>query len=85
MLYDFHAWQNGKRSGTVHATYLVYGIKKVAQANGHSQQDGDVEMASSPPEIEPAVDEVAVTTLSLLAEESLKGTNCWPSRRNGLD
>lgn len=79
MLYDFHAWQNDKHSGAVHATYMVYGVKKVAQANGHSQQDADVEMTSSPPEIEEAIEEVPVTTLSLVAEESLKGTGfCLP-------
>lgn len=79
MLYDFHAWQNDKRSGAVHATYMVYGVRKAAQANGHSQQDGDVEMTSSPPEIDEAMEEVPVTTLSLVPEESLKGTSlCLP-------
>ncbi|ROW05595.1 hypothetical protein VSDG_00282 [Cytospora chrysosperma] len=72
MLYDFHAWQNDKRPGAVHATYMVYGVRKAAQANGHSQQDGDVEMTSSPPEIDEAMEEVPVTTLSLVPEESLK-------------
>lgn len=74
MLYDFHSWQNGKRAGAVHATYMIYGIKKPAQTNGHSQQDEDVEMASSPPELAPHADRVALTTLSLVAEESLGGT-----------
>lgn len=83
MLYDFHTWQNGKHSGTVHATYMVYGTKKAAQTNGHSQQDGDVQMASSPPDMEPAAEEVAVTTLSLLAEENLKGTSCRLSLLKG--
>lgn len=73
MLYEFHSWQNGKRSGSVHATYMLYGTRKVTHTNGHSQQDGDVEMASSPPELEPAVDDGPVTTLSLVAEESLEG------------
>ncbi|KUI55114.1 DNA polymerase delta subunit 3 [Cytospora mali] len=72
MLYDFHAWQNNKRSGAVHATYMVYGIKKAAQTNGHSQHDGDVEMTSSPPEVGEAAEEVPVMTLSLVAEENLK-------------
>ncbi|ROW09528.1 hypothetical protein VMCG_02340 [Cytospora schulzeri] len=74
MLYDFHAWQNEKHSGLVHATYIVYGVKKATQenGNGHSQQDGDVEMTSSSPEVEEAVEEIPVTTLSLVAEESLK-------------
>ncbi|KAK7748920.1 CDC27 protein [Cytospora paraplurivora] len=66
MLYGFHAWQNDKRSGTVHATYMVYGAKKVAHANGHSQQDGDVEMSSSSPDVEGAAEE----DLQLLADVS---------------
>lgn len=73
MLYEFHAWQNGKRSGSVHATYMLYGTRKTAKTNGHSQQDGDVEMTSSPPQIDSAVDDGPVKTLSLVAEESLKG------------
>jgi DNA polymerase delta subunit 3 len=73
MLYEFHTWQNGKRSGSVHATYMLYGIRKNAQTNGHSQQDGDVEMTSSPPELGSAVDDGPVITLSLVAEASLKG------------
>jgi DNA polymerase delta subunit 3 len=69
----FHTWQNGRHSGSVHATYMLYGIRKTDQTNGHSQQDGDVEMTSSPPEIESALDDGPVITLSLVAEESLKG------------
>ncbi|KAI3401384.1 hypothetical protein diail_11468 [Diaporthe ilicicola] len=72
MLYEFHAWQNGKRSGSVHATYMLCGIRKAAHANGHPQQDGDVAMASSPPEIQPMSDDGPVLTLSVVAEESLK-------------
>lgn len=74
MLYEFHAWQNGKRSGSVHATYMLYGTRKAAQTNGHSQKEGDVEMASSPPEPEVVSDDGPVVTLSVVAEESLKGT-----------
>lgn len=79
MLYDFHATHNEKRPGTVHATYMVYGVKKSVQANGHFQQDGDVEMTSSAPEGEETMEDVPVTTLSLVAEESLEGTGfCIP-------
>lgn len=74
MLYDYHSWQNGKKPGTVHATYMIYGIKKSAQANGHSQRDEDVEMASSPPEPAPQAEEVPLKTLSLVAEDNLGGT-----------
>lgn len=73
MLYEFHTQQNAKSSGSVHATYMLYGIRKTTQTNGHSQQDGDVHMTSSPPELESAVDDCPVITLSLVAEESLKG------------
>lgn len=73
MLYEFHNEQNVKRSGSVHATYMLYGIRKNAQTNGHSQHDGDVHMTSSPPELESAVDDGPVITLALVAEESLKG------------
>ncbi|KAF3767512.1 hypothetical protein M406DRAFT_338265 [Cryphonectria parasitica EP155] len=72
MLYDYHGWQNGKRSGAVHATYMIYGNKKSVHTNGHSQQDGDVEMTSSPPEPMSVAEEVPVMTLSLVAEENLK-------------
>lgn len=75
MLYDFHNWQNGKKPGAVHATYMIYGTKQNAQANGHSQPDEDVEMTSSPPEPPPQAEEVQVATLCLVAEESLTGTS----------
>lgn len=71
MLYEFHTLQNGKRSGSVHATYMLYGIRKTGQTNGHSQQDGDVEMMSSPP-VDSTMDGGPVTTLSIVAEENLK-------------
>lgn len=73
MLYEFHTEQNGKRSGSVHATYMLYGFRKAAPTNGHSQQDGDVEMMSSPPELESVADGGPVITLSLVSEESLEG------------
>lgn len=79
MLFDFHDWQNGKRAGAVHATYMIYGAQKAtyanANANGHSQRSEDVEMTSSPPEATPVVEEVPLITLSLVAEENLTGMN----------
>ncbi|POS80696.1 hypothetical protein DHEL01_v200893 [Diaporthe helianthi] len=72
MLYEFHTWQNGKHSGSVHATYMLCGLRKTGQTNGHSQQDGDVEMTSSSPEVGSTVDDGSVITLSLVAEETLK-------------
>jgi DNA polymerase delta subunit 3 len=75
MLFDFHKWQNGKRPGSVHATYLVYGTKKDEHASSQPQQsqDGDVDMMSSMPEQEENDDAVPVQTLSLIPEDELKG------------
>lgn len=84
MLYEFHSWQNGKKSGTVHATYMIYGIKKTLQTNGHSQQDEDVEMTSSPPGSAPQAEQVPLVTLSLVAEGNLTGTRCHHQRRSAL-
>lgn len=71
MLYDFHKYQNDRRPGTVHATYLIYGTKKAAeQQNG---ADGDIEMTSSMPETESLGETVSVFSLSLVAEDILKG------------
>lgn len=74
MLYDFHSWQNGKKSGAVHATYMIYGTKRTSRTNGHSQQSEDVEMTSSPPESGPQAEQVPLSTLSLVAEDNLGGT-----------
>lgn len=87
MLYDFHSWQIGKKAGTVHATYMIYGTKQKARANGHSQQGEDVEMASSPPESAPQAEEVSLVTLSLVAEENLSGTvhcHCLYTHNSGV-
>ncbi|KAB5572368.1 DNA polymerase subunit Cdc27 [Coniochaeta sp. 2T2.1] len=75
MLYDFHKWQNGKRAGSVHATYLVYGTKKDDHAGSQQQpsQDGDIDMMSSAPEPEAEEDVVPVQTLAIVSEEELKG------------
>lgn len=81
MLYDFHKWQNGKRPGSVHATYLIYGTKKDEHASTQPQptQDDDVDMMSSIPEPEEDDDMVPVRTLSLVPEDRLKGPSAlWP-------
>lgn len=70
MLYDFHKWQNEKRPGSVHATYLIYGTKKEEEAQGNP--DGDIEMSSSPPEPE-FQDVVTRHTLQLVPESELTG------------
>jgi len=71
MLYDFHKYQNERRPGTVHATYLIYGVKKTSkQQNG---ADGDIEMTSSMPETESHGETAPLFSLSLVAEDILKG------------
>ena len=72
MLYDFYKSQNDRKPGTIHATYMVYGVaKSTAQ-----QQDGDVEMTDSQPSEDghgPYSDQVLTQTLSLVKEEQLQG------------
>ncbi|KAK1598144.1 DNA polymerase subunit Cdc27 [Colletotrichum navitas] len=68
MLYEFHRSQNSMRPGTIHATYLIYGIQKAMKV----QEDGDVEMTSSPPDAEPLSDEVATHSLILVPGDRLK-------------
>lgn len=76
MLYEFHKWQNDKKPGSLHATYLVYGtMKKVDQ-----RQDEDVEMSgtqTSEDDHAPFSDEVATQTLSLVKEEQLQGKQSY--------
>jgi DNA polymerase delta subunit 3 len=72
MLYDFHKWQNDKRPGSLHATYLVYGTQRKAE------QDGDVEMTDSMSDSGiPFSDEVPTKTLSLVKEEQLQGRSAF--------
>lgn len=61
MLYEFHRKQNAKHSGSVHATYVVTGIKIRTVTPKPSQQDpdGDSTMRSSPPLPDPSSPVVA--------------------------
>ncbi|KAF5504921.1 DNA polymerase delta subunit 3 [Colletotrichum siamense] len=68
MLYEFHRSQNAMRPGTIHATYLIYGIRKVENV----QEDGDVEMTSSLPDVEPLSEDVVTYSLSLVPGDRLK-------------
>lgn len=73
MLFDFHAYQNAQKANSVHATYLIHGTKA-------TQEDGDVEMASSAPEHEPLSETVSTTALTLVREENLPGNDAtYPS------
>jgi DNA polymerase delta subunit 3 len=56
MLYDFHTHENAKRPGSVHATYLLAGYKKVngkEKSSSENRQNGvhheDEPVPSSPP------------------------------------
>ncbi|KAK0266229.1 hypothetical protein LTS02_000659 [Friedmanniomyces endolithicus] len=84
MLYDFHRNQNAKKPGTVHATYLITGVKQTERpaTNGmHSQRDGeDTVMQSSPllpsssalkPDEHDDEEPNAVQTVMLVKQESL--------------
>lgn len=83
MLYDFHKWQNDKRPGSLHATYIIYGIKsKPAQA------DGDVEMTDSQVSEDmdaPFSDLVPAYTLSLVRQEQLEGESGSDRFNNSRD
>ncbi|KAH7063444.1 DNA polymerase subunit Cdc27 [Macrophomina phaseolina] len=84
MLYHFHATENEKNRGSVHATYVITGTKvpqSAPHANGaRSHADTDVPMRSSPipsslPDA-PAVEEERspkVTLVKLVREEDLEG------------
>ena len=84
MLYEFYTYENRKRPGSVHATYLLYGTQDpaVARANGASQQDGeDISMTSSPfmsslPQDEENAQEPPIKAMSVVREENLDGNTC---------
>jgi len=70
MLYEYHKYQNAQKPDSIHATYLVYGVKK----SEASQEDGDVDMASSMPDQDETPDVVHSNTLTLVREEDLTET-----------
>ena len=82
MLYDFHKQQNAKKPESIHATYLLSGIKREEPAtNGDTKKDndGDNYMQSSPimsssipvPEDEQSAAAPPVLSISLVREEDL--------------
>ncbi|KAF2083170.1 hypothetical protein K490DRAFT_70080 [Saccharata proteae CBS 121410] len=83
MLFEFHATQNAKKPGSVHATYIVTGTKRKSGAitNGSNTQDGDGDsfMRSSPfqssiPDQDQDRDpeeDLKVTSITLTREEDL--------------
>jgi DNA polymerase delta subunit 3 len=83
MLYEFHRQQNGKKPGTVHATYLLSGTKRVEEpvpTNSKVKKDGEDEymqsspfLASSMPQIEDGSGAANVLSITLVREENLEG------------
>lgn len=87
MLFEFHQKENKKKSGSVYATYMLAGTKKVQRIHGHGAPkvtNGDIPMPSSPPlppSSMPAASQateqleeassVPVKTISLCREEDL--------------
>lgn len=69
MLFDFHKQQNSVKPSSLHATYILYGVK----ARHGAQSDGDVEMSSSMPQSGYLSEDVPLTTMTLVAEEDLEG------------
>lgn len=82
MLYEFHRQQNSKKPGTIHATYLLAGVKRpdTQITNGAAKDGEDHYMQSSPfmnssmPQLEHGTGESGVLTISLVKEEELEGT-----------
>ncbi len=83
MLYEFHRQQNGKKPGTIHATYLLSGTKRVEELvprNGEVKKDGEDDymqsspfLASSMPQIEDGSGAANVLSITLVREENLEG------------
>jgi DNA polymerase delta subunit 3 len=81
MLYEFHQQQNAKKPGTIHATYLIAGMKrKETHPATHSvKKDGEDDyMQSSPfvsssiPQPSEGTGETSVLSISLAREEDLE-------------
>lgn len=81
MLYEFHRQQNGKKPGTIHATYLLAGVKNVPKASISQVEHGEGEddymqsspfMGSSMPQADDAVGPRTLT-ITLTREEDLAG------------
>lgn len=86
MLYDFHRQQNAKRSGSIHATYLVSGVRAkknetAGTGNGRDGEDSFMQsspyMSSSLPQPEDLSDEQPVHSICLTREEDLGGGCLW--------
>lgn len=78
MLFEFHRQQNAKKPGSIHATYLLCGIRRKEETSAITvEKDGDdVHMQNSPfmssmPHMEGEQEVTAVQTIILVKEEDL--------------
>ena len=89
MLFDFHKTQNEKQSKSVHATYVVSGLRR-QEVEAPAKDGDDTIMNSSPfpssymmssaPQETPA----AVRTMSFAREEELQGSAHCAKKRLSL-
>lgn len=70
-LFEFHKSQNAKKPGSLHATYLLYGVK-TAEEPSHSHEE-DVDMDGHHSDDEMLSDPFPTLSLTLVAEEALEG------------
>lgn len=83
MLYDFYDEQTRRKPGSIHATYLVGGVRRVTEPPGtngvQKVNDQDVHMPSSPymsssmPHQDGEEEEQTVRSITLVKEEQLEG------------
>lgn len=95
MLYEFYTHENKKKSGSVHATYLLFGTQsaKTSNVNGNVKQDGeDISMTSSPymsssmPQDESMMEAPHVKVMTVVREDNLEGvTSAWQLNVDWMD
>lgn len=79
VLYEFHQQQNSKKPGSVHATYLISGVRHLAVAPEKNNDPMEVDglpsssfPVSSLPSQEPGDDERIISSIVLVREEDLE-------------
>jgi hypothetical protein len=78
MLFEFHRQQNGKKPGSVHATYLIAGSKPRPQVllrkDGEDEYMHSSPLRSSPvPHPEDSAENIRTMSITLAQEEDLDG------------
>jgi DNA polymerase delta subunit 3 len=68
-LYEFYESQNASKANSIHATYLIYGSK----TEDREPETGDADMDGSAPEPELLSDYAPTKTVTIVAEDGLKG------------